>query len=216
MCEQVAPYLQFDGDLMSLAQSSVSDRFNLITPILKKISEGVKDYGGNWVTSKGWQLLDKAGLKKAGLKTIPLGAVNGWATGPIVDSFTGTMTAAGSIIRTPGAYGAGAVEMIHPSIKYRMMKNTTYRPEALKNFERSLRKTGDKVYEWKRGNITIPEYIIKDTDYFTRHVAGQDAGTEDHASDFIGRLDRDLGQKSNEREFLETREESIKRRKMKD
>jgi hypothetical protein len=49
-------------------------------------------------------LLDKTGLKKAQLRKVADGVVNGWATGTIVDSCTGTMAIAGAIPRTPGRY----------------------------------------------------------------------------------------------------------------
>jgi hypothetical protein len=213
MCEQVAPYLQFDGDLGTIARSAVEARFNLITPVLRTLEKGEKDYGSNWVMKNAWKALDMTGVKKAQLKTLANNVVNGWATGPIVDSFTGSMAAAGSITRTPGQYreeGFGTTkEMIHPCVKYRMLKDKTYKPLPLEGFSRSLMKDG---YVWTKGKVTIPEYTIKPEEYFTRHVAMQDCSVEDGASDFIGQIDRDLGVKSFEAETLDTREETKRTR----
>jgi len=232
MCEQVAPYLQLSGDLGTVALSTVEDRFNLISPVLRRLDQGVKNYGTNWVMKRAWMALDKTGVKKAQLKQVELNVVNGWATGPIVDSFTGEMRAAGSIPRTPGRYGEKKLgmtnEMIHPCVKYRMEKDTKYKPLPLDGFSRALLNENEKGflwankrglveekkngYAWKKGEVIIPEYIIKPEDSFTRHVAMQDCLIENGASDFIGRIDRDIGANSSEADFLTTREESIKRR----
>ncbi|KAK8039076.1 hypothetical protein PG993_007487 [Apiospora rasikravindrae] len=166
MCEQIAPYLQLDVDLRSLARVAVEDRVTLIKPVLDRIAHGEKDFGSNWLARKGWEALDWSGLKKAQPKHVANDVVNGWATGPIVDSFSGTMTLAGAVDRTPGRYveykekGKSPVklgethEMIHPSVEYRMRKkkNTTprYDPEGLKGFRRDVRKAADekKRSEW--------------------------------------------------------------------
>ncbi|KAK8094390.1 hypothetical protein PG997_001075 [Apiospora hydei] len=165
MCEQVAPYLQLDVDLRSLAEAAVEDRVTLIKPVLDRIAHGEKDFGSNWLTRKGWEALDWSGLKKAQLKHVANDVVNGWATGPIVDSFSGTMTLAGAVNRTPGRYGeykekgkspvnlGKTHEMIHPSVEYRMRKKKTatprYDPEGLKGFRRDVRRAADEgLYEW--------------------------------------------------------------------
>jgi hypothetical protein len=162
-------------------------------PVLSKL-----DYGTNWVMKNVFKVLDKTGVKKAQMMKVALEVVNGWATGPIVDSFTGAMVAAGSITRTPGRYREAAFgatnEKIHPSVRYRMEKDKTYKPLALAGFQRSLRED-KKEYVWTKDNIIIPEFIIKPEDYFTRHVAMQDAVMEGGASDFIGQIDRDIGAK---------------------
>jgi hypothetical protein len=219
MCEQVAPYLELAADLPSLAITTVEDRSNLLCPVLERIANGEKDYGSNWVTSKAWKLLDKTGLKKAQVIHIPLEVVNGWATGPIVDSCTGMMALTGSDRRTPGRYHEDKTgknpakmgqtnEMIHPSVKYRMLKDASYKPIPLSGFERSLRQSKNEGYEWTNGEVTIPEYLIKPRDYFTRHVARQDGKITNGAEDFIAGIDRDVGAMTSAREFLETRERS--------
>lgn len=216
MCEQAAPYLQLDGDLGTVANATVEDRSSLVSPVLRKLEQGGKDYGSNWAMKIAWKTLDKTGVKKAQLKKVALGVVNGWATGPIVDSFTGSMAVAGSITRTPGRYseaGFGATnEMIHPCVKYRMKKDETYKPLALAGFKRDLLEEKKNGYVWTKEKVAIPEYIIKPGDYFTRHVALQDSLSEDGASDFIGQIDRDMGAKTFEAETLDIREENKKSR----
>lgn len=218
MCERVAPYLSLsdDGTLSTLASDGVGDRWKLIQPVLEEVKRGDKDYGNHWIMKRAWTALDKSGLKKAQVKSVADGVVNGWATGPIVDSFTGTMVAAGSIIRTPGQYTKDdkgrklgpTNEMIHPSVEYRKSKVSSYRPEALLGFgfKRSRQESGNKGWAWSNGTITIPEYLIKPEDHFSRFVAMQDNnGLENQASDFIGGIDKDVGAKTSEADTLDMR-----------
>ena len=148
MCEQVAPYLQFvqDGSLGDLGKSAVQDRYNLLKPLLTDIQNGEeKDFGGGLLTSRIAASLDRTGIRKADVRKIPEETVSGWATGPIVDSFTGAMIAGGSIDRAPGNYTKDdkgrelgeTYEMIHPCVKYRMSKVPNYKPKALRGFERA-------------------------------------------------------------------------------
>jgi hypothetical protein len=108
MSEQIAPYLQLGTDLPSLARTTNEDRHNLLRPVLDMLSGTVvKDYGNSdtsWIMRTAARLMDSIGLKKAQRKTISESVVSGWATGPVIDSFTGAMALAGSIIRTPGRY----------------------------------------------------------------------------------------------------------------
>lgn len=217
MCEQIAPYLQLrGGDLLTLATDTVEDRVNLIRPALASVARGDKDYGSHWIWSKAWAALDYTKIHTAQLKKVANDAVNGWATGPIVDSFTGAMMAAGSEHRTPGRYygqdttGKNAVklgptnEMIHPSVGYRKEKQRQhYDPPALKGFDR--KQSGSEGFIWTDGNTTIPEYVIKPTDVFSRHVAKQDSwDSEFSASDYIGNVDRVVGVKTSELGDLES------------
>ncbi|KAI0168356.1 hypothetical protein BJ166DRAFT_254937 [Pestalotiopsis sp. NC0098] len=217
MCEQIAPYLQLrGGDLLTLATDTVEDRVNLIRPALASVARGDKDYGSHWIWSKAWAALDYTKIHTAQLKKVANDAVNGWATGPIVDSFTGAMRAAGSEHRTPGRYhgqdttGKKAVklgptnEMIHPSVGYRKEKQRQhYDPPALKGFNR--KQSGSEGFIWTDGNTTIPEYVIKPTDVFSRHVAKQDSwDSELSASDYIGNVDRVVGVKTSELRDLES------------
>ncbi|KAK8077572.1 hypothetical protein PG996_003742 [Apiospora saccharicola] len=225
MCEQVAPYLQLDVDLGNLARAAVEDRCNLIKPVLDRIAHGEKDYGSNWLTRKGWEALDRSGLKKAQLKHVANDVVNGWATGPIVNSFSGTMTIAGAVYRTPGRYveykekGKSPVklgkshEMVHHSVEYRKQKKMVtppYDPEGLKGFQRDVRKSADpKRYEWTgSGNSG---YLIKPEDVFSRYIAMQGSlEVEGTASDFIGEIDKADGAKTQEADTLDIREASKK------
>ncbi|KAI0123296.1 hypothetical protein BJ170DRAFT_587135 [Xylariales sp. AK1849] len=220
MCEQIAPYLQLQGgDLLTLARNTVEDRFNLTRPALGAVARGDKDYGSHWIWSKAWAALDKTHIHNAQLKKIADGVINGWATGPIVDSFAGTMVAAGSETRTPGRYvqdttGKKSVkigptfEKIHPSVGYRREKRAQdYKPPALEKFKRN--ESGTEGFIWTDGTVTIPEYVIKPGDVFSRHVAMQDSwGTEFTASDYIGNVDRVVGAKTSELEFLECHPEA--------
>jgi hypothetical protein len=208
MCEQIAPYLQLQGgDLLTLAKNTVEDRFNLIHPVLASAAQGKKDYGSNWILSKGWAALEYTGIYEAPLKKVADDVVNGWATGPIVDSFTGHMAVMGSRTRTPGRYTHDNTkeeviklgltnEMIHPSVGYRKEKRLRdYDPPALKGFERKLSKS--EGFIWTDGETKIPEYVIKPTDVFTRHVALNDSSASGlTASNYIGKVDRAVGAKT--------------------
>ncbi|KAM0299281.1 hypothetical protein HYE67_009103 [Fusarium culmorum] len=194
MCEQVAPFLEFaeGGSLGDLGKSAVQDRYNLLKPLLTNIQNGdEKDYGGGLVTSRIAASLDRTGIRKAEVRKIPEETISGWATGPIVDSFTGAMIASGSVDRTPGNYSKDdrgrelgeTYEMIHPCVKYRMNKVSSYKPKALRGYERTA--DGKKGYVWKKGNVQIPEFVIKTEDAFSRYVAEQDR----YATEFIKSLD---------------------------
>jgi hypothetical protein len=194
MCEQVAPFLEFaeGGSLGDLGKSAVQDRYNLLKPLLTNIQNGdEKDYGGGLLTSRIAASLDRTGIKKAEVRKVSEETIRGWATGPIIDSFTGAMIASGSIDRTPGNYSKDdkgrelgeTYEMIHPCVKYRMNKVSSYKPRALRGFERTA--DGKKGYVWKKGNVQIPEFVIKTEDAFTRYVAEQDR----YATEFIKSID---------------------------
>jgi hypothetical protein len=209
MVEQVAPYLQFVEDLCSLGYDTVTDRNNLIHPVLERLSKNEKDFGTQWVMKKAWELLDATSLKKAQLRKIASEVVNGWATGPIVDSFTGSMAVAGSIPRTPGQYHKGAdgkllgptFEMIHPSVAFRKLQVSDY-VGPIDGFKRRAKEVKEEGYEWRNEklDITISEYLIKPGDQLTRIVARQDANTHfgNKAFDFIGGIDRDVGANTTE------------------
>ncbi|KAI1848423.1 hypothetical protein JX265_008795 [Neoarthrinium moseri] len=203
MCEQVAPYLQLDTDLDTLARGAVEDRYSLMRPALDAMAKADKDALGSPLSSKGLGLLEKAGLKKAQVKGISKEVINGWATGPIVDSYAGLMAFAGSVPRTPGRYAedkSGKVklgqtnEYIHPSVEYRKRSRTDYRPKPLEGFTRSARQSGSKGYDWTSSTVTIPEYVIKPEHRFTRYIVAQDTSrTEGTAHDFIAEIDKIIG-----------------------
>ncbi|KAH6961361.1 hypothetical protein HG530_005182 [Fusarium avenaceum] len=202
MCEQVAPYLQLnkDGNLGDLGKSAVQDRLNLLKPLLTNIQSGSeKDFGPGILTSRIAASLDRTGIRKADVRKVPEETISGWATGPIVDSFTGAMIASGSVDRSPGNYSkddkgkelGSTYEMIHPSVKYRMDKISSYKPKALRGFERTA-KSG-QGYVWKKGSVEIPEFVIKAGDAFSRHVAEQDRSAGGNAVDFLKSIDKVLG-----------------------
>lgn len=176
MCEQIAPYVQLDTSLPKLAINSVRDRYELIH--------------GN----------------SARQQPVSQEIQYGWADGPIIDSFSGTMRLAGSTPRTPGRYSQGKSagvklgatnEMIHPSVQYRMQKRPAYRPEPLHGFTRQQKANG---FEWKRGDIVVPEYRITSSEVFSRYIADQDR-LRDHpkgehpALKFIQDIDQVVGEK---------------------
>ena len=231
MCEQIAPYLQLaGGDLNTLALSTCEDRWNLVQQVIVAAAKGEKDFNSAWGLSSVWELLDKTKLKKADAKKFSDKAINGWATGPIVDSHAGKFKALGSEYRTPGHYRLkesgnvrlGATnEMMHPSIQHRLDRDDKYQPAALGRDPNNPRKLfkrvsclADKVtkkpahFEWTDGDVTVSEYVIKPTDYFTRHVAMQDGWSEgDSASDFIGHTDLFLGADTSEARSVTTKNE---------
>ncbi|KAK8006536.1 hypothetical protein PG991_012833 [Apiospora marii] len=180
---ELAPYLQLDFDLDSLAGAAVEDRCDLIEPLLGHIAQGEKDYGTGWLTRK------KAQLKHVA-NNVANNVVHGWATGLLIGSFGGTAASAGAVKRTPGWYveykekGKSPIrlsethEMIHPSVEYRGRKKKTttppYDPDGLKGFQCDVRKSADeKRYEWTNTSrskevgdgdgveVLILEYLIK-------------------------------------------------------
>lgn len=215
MVEQVSPYVQFVEDLYSLGYDTVTDRKKLIHPVLDRFTKGeVKNYGTNWFMQKASQFLNATGLKPAEIRSVADSVVHGWATGPIVDSYTGSMVIAGSITRTPGQYlldenkkPLGPTnESIHPCVAFRMSQVSDYKPDSkdkpLYGYKRRARASKTEGYEWyhEKMNITLPEYIIKPGDMVTRVVARQDSNTHfgNKAMDFIGGIDEDIGAVSTE------------------
>jgi hypothetical protein len=227
MCEQVAPFLQFNEDLSSLAASTIQDRLNLMGSVMASVEKSEKDGEDNssWISKKVWDLLGTAGAKKAQLSDAAHDIVHGWATGPIIDGAVGFVTATGNTPRTPGDYlvdkskkEAGVSvklgptkEMIHPSIQYRKttVTNPSYEPPALKGFTRSdqpveakqnpgePKKTTKKWrYEWRKGDIVIPEYTIRAEDAFSRYIAKPNGVSEDSALAFIEKIDKAIAAKN--------------------
>lgn len=198
MCEQIAPFLQLDKNLLALANNSVQDRYDLIdspTPAPAAATD-VKD----WLKKGASDLLKKGGFVEAARKDVPQEVRYGWGTGPLVDSFSGAMALAGSTTRTPGRYTENKSdgvrlgktnEMIHPTVQYRMNKKGDYKPESLKGFKRQ--QVGQQGFEWRQGSTTIPEYHIKPEDVFTRYIADQDIMGPNNASNFIRGIDRAVG-----------------------
>lgn len=255
MIEQVAPYLQFSTNL---PQTVIEDRMTLITPILKDIAHtqaeaalapAAHNHESHWAITRAFEYIASSAhlytpahtntlsttekkqieAQTASLAAAAYRASNGWATGPIVDSFTGVMKVLGSVTRTPGQYNkkdaagnaAGVTnEMIHPCVKYRFdMRPDSWSP-ALKGFTRNEVTLGGKPqFEWVSadGKVKIPEYVVKQEDGFTRYVASLDdrvggekggvqgsgvaAPGDGAASKYLGGIDRAVGLKTMESEL---------------
>ncbi|KXJ88199.1 hypothetical protein Micbo1qcDRAFT_190014 [Microdochium bolleyi] len=247
MIEQASPYLQFNPNL---PQTIVEDRMTLITPILKDLAHTRAEaatHESHWAITRAFEYLassthahsaaDKAKIETqtATLAAAAYRASNGWATGPIVDSFTGVMKIAGSVTRTPGRYNrkddAGndvgvTNEQIHPSVKYRFDQRGEWSP-ALEGFTRREATVevpsadgqsveAQKRYVWSNADgVTVPEYVIRSGDVFTRYVASLDdtldkkqegasgaaavaAPGEGAASRYLDGIDQYLGLKTGE------------------
>lgn len=132
-------------------------------------------------------------------KVLAADALQGWGTGPIVDSFEGNMKKAGSKYRTPGEYRdenppEGATgkteEEVHPTVWYRMQQlGNEYQPVPLKGFKREQNKSADGVsYEWVKGSLRIPESKIGGMQSIERACLVGDA-----AKKFMGGLDKEYG-----------------------
>lgn len=185
MCERIAPYLQLEsegGDLRSFAQNAMKDRANLV-----RAATTEKDFGSNIVSKGFWKGLETVGAYTAPPRAIPDLVENGWARGVIVDSFSGMMKLGKSLHRTPGEYkhdGAGnkpgeTFETIHPTVTFRKEKVAGYDPPALAGFKRSTGpvldpQTEEWRYEWKKGEVVIPEFVIANEDVFSRRLAEKD------------------------------------------
>lgn len=217
MAEQLRNHLSFEPNFRSLL---VSDRFQLLKPALEDLTQNHKDH---WLSQKVHDLITREKNQtdpwNDGNKTKSLLAagniLNAWATGPIVDSFEG-LEAVGSLTRTPGQYEGeiqgkfmlyrlGATnEQIHPTVKYRMdCPESNYEPEALKHFQRQIRKVNGKVsYEWVKGGIRIPEYKIQPETPTANTASGSLANLDQFerscmldpsAQAYVGRLDKEYG-----------------------
>jgi hypothetical protein len=104
----------------------------------------------------------------------------GWGTGPIIDSFAGATSYAGSEYRQPmqektkindikvSISQLGETnESIHPVIAWRIEKlknaKTKYAPEGLKKWKRQVNKDKNGFeYVNVEAKLTLPEYVIRD------------------------------------------------------
>lgn len=199
MCDQIKPYVQLDNReriqiagepfvFSTLANREIELRQNLIYR-----TRQAKNFGLFWPLRFLWRLLDKTGFYNAPATTHFDETDDAWATGRILEIFE--ILSVIPILhlfvlflkhipflrsyRTPGEYkplnakeGVGKTnEHIHPSVAYRQAEHKTYRPEALNGFVRSKKNAKKHVYVWKKGDVVIPEYVIKRTDCISRHLA---------------------------------------------
>ncbi|KAJ0338355.1 hypothetical protein COL922a_005706 [Colletotrichum nupharicola] len=85
--------------------------------------------------------------------------------------------------RTPGEYKLDGhqnapgitIEQVHPAVRYRMEKDSRYRPGALKPYKSEKKYTNARggnryVYKWANGNLTLPEYVVKPEDLISRQL----------------------------------------------
>jgi len=235
MVEQLKPHLTFD---INVAQLATEDRFLLMRPVvdelinkntknhwlIKKINENIANPAT--ITPDLWHD-DKVTLKRV----LAADALTGWATGPIIDSFTEKYKATGSQHRTPGEYKSSKLqdgtavklgktnEFIHPSVQYRRERfNGDYEPVALKDFKRTKKTTTRKKddgsveevvsYVWKKNGIEVPEYKIGGMSSVERAcVASVSSRT------WLGRLDKECGVDSWEARNLDAKPETASQNK---
>jgi hypothetical protein len=212
MVEQLKEHLAFELNADILWNQ---DRFLLMQPIIESILGDHDKYKNNWFIKKIDNMLakDKTDPWNDGNKTrskvLAADALQGWATGPIVDSFEGKMKKAGSKYRTPGEYRdenrpQGAIgkteEEIHPTVWYRMQQlGKEYQPEPLKSFKREQKKSANGVsYEWVKGSVRIPESKIGGMQSIERSCL-----VSYTAKEFVGGLDKEYGVDSWEAKALD-------------
>lgn len=203
MCDQISKFVRIDdeqkkgGDSewrpsLSLADREIASRQKLI-------------HGAKMKESLWWNRLlqpVRIGINhtwffESSLKAVPDDADDAWANGPVIEIFEPFMKFLPflSKYRTPGEYKKDSAgndigqtnEEMHPSIHYRVANHPSYRPTPLEGFLRckNIQKPGRPWYEWKKGDVVIPEYVIKDTDYVSRRLAERSRG----GKEFLASLD---------------------------
>ncbi|KAF9879505.1 major facilitator superfamily transporter [Colletotrichum karsti] len=201
MCDQISPFLKLDdeprddnGDqktLSTLADREIASRGKLI-----EFSRQLQGLSINSALQLTRQALNYAGILKTDEGN------DKWALGPIIMDSSAIVNLAptGFFLanRTPGEYrkdDAGndfgeTNEAIHPSVFYRHDHLKSYNPGSLKDFTRSkkLNRSGggqvQYLYEWRKGNLMIPEYVIKPEDRVSRQLADRSMG----GKEFVGKL----------------------------
>ncbi|KZL85580.1 peptidoglycan binding domain-containing protein [Colletotrichum incanum] len=159
-----------------------------------------KDFGSFWPLQYFWRILDQIRSYLSSVTMNFDEENDFWATGPIIDIFGILKAFLFlhifvrvlkhipflSSYRTPGEYkntknttkiGVDDTnEQIHPSVHYRWTQCGDYQPESLKGFLRSkkMKKQKDgkltQLYEWKKGKVVLPEYVIKSDEHISRHL----------------------------------------------
>jgi len=218
MIEQLEPHLGFET---STAPMLMQDRYALVSPALDELLNcpNPKTHASNWLVKKVKSMKNSDDTPPdvwndngaTWSRNIAADALMGWASGPIVDSYVGNMTKAGSQYRTPGEYRANkgrTNEYIHPTVAYRMDRladEDKYEPVALKGFERKKVTTEEKQadgsvkevvsYEWvkAKGNVRIPEYKIRGPFGETRGNIERECIVSPSACAWIGKLDKECG-----------------------
>ncbi|OLN81956.1 hypothetical protein CCHL11_08614 [Colletotrichum chlorophyti] len=186
MCDQISGLLQLNDQREGESGSTLADREIAARKKLIASSRMGKGLFG----FKSPAQLGRAALSFTGLISTDEGN-DAWALGPIIDPISMVMRipSFGLVLadRTPGEYKKDRAEnapgitneKVHPSVFYRKSYSKgSYNPASLKQFERQKtsargRKNGQvqNLYEWRKGNLAIPEYVIKPEDYISRRLA---------------------------------------------
>ncbi|KAK1758786.1 hypothetical protein QBC47DRAFT_449552 [Echria macrotheca] len=219
MMARLEPYLQF----VPLAPKvATEDRFLQMRPVVDELI--ASDNKSHWLMRKIQANIDDKTIPTPDLwkgeedsqvtlkRVLAIDALTGWATGPIIDSYTGKMTLAGDKHRTPGEYKESQLqdgkvvslgptnEYVHPSVRYRLehLKQENYNPVALWGFTpRKVTVTEkqsdgtlkeEQTYEWvKKDGTSIPEWKISARNWIERScVASRSSRT------WLDALDKEL------------------------
>lgn len=200
MVEQLRQHLSFEESFSTLARI---DRFWIMKPVVEDLLENRPS--DNWLVKAVKAKIAKDPQpdlwndhNQTRSRQFAAEVLKGWATGPIIDSYVGGMKLAGSTIRTPGGYKetkdkAGNTvrlgktnEMIHPTVMYRKTQ-LGYNPSSLKGFSRAKAAGQSVRYEWVKGDIRIPEYVISTGSYERWCVSDHEA------TQYLGNLDNEYG-----------------------
>ncbi|OLN86893.1 hypothetical protein CCHL11_04531 [Colletotrichum chlorophyti] len=191
------------GLLKELTTSTLADREIMSRKKLINAAMHNTNYGLNIP-----QQLIQAGLNFTGLwndafRTVITGVDDAWATGPIIDALSPFLRVIpfASLTRTPGEYRRDFAgnddgqtnEQIHPSVYYRCIKTgNKYKPKSLKGFNRVKKMKWESdgefqhVYEYRKGNLVLPEYIIKRDDHISRRLAECSRGGREFVAKLTG------------------------------
>ncbi|KAI8269318.1 hypothetical protein K4K58_002432 [Colletotrichum sp. SAR11_239] len=208
MCDQVSPFLQFNDEQIAANAnhpqilSTLADREILSR---KKLIEFSHQSQGLHVSS--FVKLARQVLSR--LRWVKTGEDNQeWALGPIIGDtsvvqggllisflFRSLFALIFGFLfrfllkdRTPGLYNrpdghqndAGITnERVHPAVRYRMDNDPSYKPGALKDFQKPITKKkgpyNDNKYVWRsrKSAPSLQEYIIKPEDRISRELANR-------------------------------------------
>ncbi|KAK4207852.1 hypothetical protein QBC37DRAFT_432807 [Rhypophila decipiens] len=208
MIEQLQPHLGFE---IATGCMLLQDRYALVSPALDILLADQSKFAKNWLVDKVKTMKGKADTPPdvwndngvTWSRNIAADALMGWASGPIIDSYTGQMKKTGSQYRTPGEYRANkgrTNEYIHPCVAYRMERladDGKYEPEALKDFKRV---EGVDGWEWVKdkwgsSDVRIPEYKIRagPLDEPTKDSIERECIVSPSACAWVEKLDKQLG-----------------------
>lgn len=208
MCDQVSPFLRFNDEQIAANAnhpqilSTLADREILSRKKLIEFSHQSQGLHVSSFVKLARQVLSRLRWVKTGEDS------QEWALGPIIGDtsvvqggllisflFRSLFALIFGFVfrfllkdRTPGLYNrpdghqndAGITnERVHPAVRYRMDNDPSYKPGALKDFQKPITKKkgpyNDNKYVW-RSRKTAPslqEYIIKPEDRISRELANR-------------------------------------------